>query len=89
MIQSQKKNQTLRKERIMEIEDDINIIQEKCIHLVELIKSSDYIIVYTGAGISTAASIPDYRGPEGVWTKIQNGFVTNVNDLAISGIFYF
>jgi NAD-dependent deacetylase len=35
--------------------------------LTGLIAGSDRILVFTGAGISTASGIPDYRGPQGVW----------------------
>jgi len=33
------------------------------------IRDARQIVVLTGAGISTESGIPDFRGPQGVWTK--------------------
>jgi len=37
--------------------------------LIDRIRGARRIAALTGAGISTASGIPDYRGPEGVWTR--------------------
>jgi NAD-dependent deacetylase len=37
--------------------------------VVQWLREAERVTVLTGAGISTDSGIPDYRGPNGVWTK--------------------
>jgi NAD-dependent deacetylase len=39
--------------------------------LADMIRESNRIVVFTGAGISTESGIPDFRSPGGIWTKYQ------------------
>jgi NAD-dependent deacetylase len=51
---------------IMTIDQHIDIIARWII-------KCEHIVAFTGAGISTDSGIPDFRGPEGVWTRRHAG----------------
>lgn len=38
---------------------------------MDILATKQAILVFTGAGISTESGIPDFRGPDGVWTKVD------------------
>lgn len=39
-------------------------------HLAHLLAAAARIVVFTGAGISTESGIPDFRSPQGLWSKM-------------------
>jgi len=64
-----------------EKEEDPSTVKTKAKLLADKIRQSKSCIIFTGAGISTSAKIPDFRGPEGVWTLKAQGLEAKSIDL--------
>lgn len=48
--------------------DSERLLKSNLRALVELVRDAKHLVIMTGAGISTSAGIPDFRGPNGIWT---------------------
>jgi NAD-dependent deacetylase len=46
-------------------------MEAKINKVAQMIAASKRLVVFTGAGISTESGIPDFRGPDGLWTKVD------------------
>ena len=48
-------------------------LKNKIHTLAQLLYEAGYPVFFTGAGISTESGLPDFRGPDGVWTRRDKG----------------
>jgi len=46
---------------------------------------SQHLVVFTGAGISTASGLADFRGPDGIWTRREKGLPAHQADFSSVG----
>lgn len=52
--------------------------------LAKLMYLSRYLVVFTGAGISTESGLRDFRGPDGLWTRRDKGLSTPKQDFTMA-----
>ncbi|NVM38695.1 MAG: hypothetical protein HWN81_24115, partial [Candidatus Lokiarchaeota archaeon] len=51
--------------------------QEKLFDAAFIIKNSNYIVIFSGAGISTESGIDDFRSPGGLWERYNPNIYAN------------
>ena len=54
----------------MEMKGDLH---QRIQTLAAWLHESKHPVLFTGAGISTESGLPDFRGPDGLWTRKEKG----------------
>ncbi|KAH9503705.1 ditrans,polycis-polyprenyl diphosphate synthase [Bulinus truncatus] len=65
------KDMILEAKKTAEYFDSTDKLKTEAAQIAEIVRKSQYCIAFTGAGISTAAGIGDFRGLEGKWTNMD------------------
>ena len=63
----------LAEDMMPELYDSPEVLENKVNQLALWVKLSSHMVCFTGAGISTSCGIPDFRGPQGKWTREAKG----------------
>lgn len=50
--------------------------------LAQWMFDAKHLVVFTGAGISTESGLPDFRGPNGIWTRQARGLPPKTRDFS-------
>ncbi|MGE3853958.1 MAG: NAD-dependent deacetylase [Planctomycetota bacterium] len=48
-------------------------IEQQIEAAARIVRDATHLVIFTGAGISTDSGLPDFRGPDGVWTRRDKG----------------
>lgn len=54
--------------------------------LAQWMFEAERLVVFTGAGISTESGLPDFRGPDGIWTRREKGLPPKAVDVDWSAV---
>ncbi len=56
--------------------------------LKDIVKNSNRIVAFTGAGISSESGIPTYRGTGGLWSKYDPAIYANIDVFLRDSTYY-
>lgn len=68
-----------KKKKVEEFIEEEDTIEKKSKEVADLIQKSKHLVFFTGAGISTSTGIPDFRGPNGIWSLQEQGIEPEID----------